>query len=81
MQAIGAGSSHVQNFPPREAPARPIRGLQQEIDTGLPAILLDSKKHRRYLKRVGVSSFSMPAPKTLSMPLWAAGGDALSAVS
>ena len=66
------GGSHAQNFQPREAPARPIRALREGAGTGLPALLLASKNRRRRLGRAGVSPFSLPAPKSLSGPLWEA---------
>jgi hypothetical protein len=64
------GGSHAQNFQPREAPACPIRALCQGADTGLPALLLGSKKRRRYLGHAGVSPFSLPTSKSLSGLLW-----------
>jgi hypothetical protein len=50
------GGSHAQKISCRKAPA----------GTGLPALLLGSKKRRRFLGRAGVSPFSMLAPKMLS---------------
>jgi hypothetical protein len=46
----------------------PARQIRQGADTGMLAILLGSKNSRRRLGRTDASSFSLPAPKTLSGP-------------
>jgi hypothetical protein len=56
----------------RKASVRPIRALRQGAGTGLPALLLGSKKSWCRLGRTGVSPFSLQTPKTLSGPLWGA---------
>jgi hypothetical protein len=63
------GGSHAQNFQPSEAPARPIRTLDERASTGLPALLLGLKNRQRLLGRAGASSFLLPAPKSLSRSL------------
>jgi hypothetical protein len=40
---------------------RSISPLREGADTGLPVLLLDSKKRRRILERAGVSPFSLAA--------------------
>ena len=39
----------------REAPARPIGAPREGAGTGLPVLLLGSKRRRRFFERVGVS--------------------------
>jgi hypothetical protein len=60
------GGAHLQKPTCREAPAHPTRALREGSGTGLLALLLGSKLHRRYLGRTGPSPFSMPASKMLS---------------
>jgi hypothetical protein len=57
---------HLRKLKFREALVRSIRALRKGAGTGLPAFLLDSKLHRRFLGRASVSPFSIPTLKMLS---------------
>jgi hypothetical protein len=57
---------HLRKPSCREAPARPIHALREGADTRLSALLLGSKNHQRFFRRVGATPFLMSAPKILS---------------
>jgi hypothetical protein len=64
------GGAHARFLMCREAPALPIPALNEGTGTGLPAIRLGSKISWHLLEHTCASPKSMPAPKTLSGPLW-----------
>ena len=59
----GAANSRHPTW--RETPARPIGALRGGVSTGLPTLLLGSKRRRPFIGRAGVSPISAPAPKSV----------------